>query len=109
MVPGDRKRFSLQPHEAYGVIKPKLIRQIPRSKFSQRIVLEVGKRLTAVHGIGGRRRRVTIVEIRPDSVIVDGNHPFAGKVVEIEVSLLTLDSSSNANKQKPQFDLGGQG
>jgi FKBP-type peptidyl-prolyl cis-trans isomerase 2 len=52
---------------------------------------------------------VTVVEIRPDSVIVDGNHRPAGKVVELEVSLLSLDSSSNSNELKPQFDLGGQG
>ena len=33
----------------------------------------------------------------------------ARKAVELEISLLSLDSSSNANKQNPQFDLGGQG
>jgi hypothetical protein len=31
------------------------------------------------------------------------------RIVKLEVSLLSLDSSSNTNKQKPQFDLGGQG
>jgi peptidylprolyl isomerase len=109
MAPGERKQFTLQPHEAYGKIKRKLVRKIPRTRFPQQLVLRVGKRLTAVRGIAGRRRRVTVVEIRPDSVIVDGNHPLAGKVVELEVSLLSLDSSSNSNQQKPQFDLGGQG
>jgi len=109
MAPGERKQFTLQPHEAYGKIKRKLVRKIPRTRFPQQLVLKVGKRLTAVRGIAGRRRRVTVVEIRPDSVIVDGNHPLAGKVVELEVSLLSLDSSSNSNQRKPQFDLGGQG
>jgi len=109
MAPGERKQFTLQPHEAYGKIKRKLVRKIPRTGFPQQLVLKVGKRLTVVRGIAGRRRRVTVVEIRPDSVIVDGNHPLAGKVVELEVSLLSLDSSSNSNQRKPQFDLGGQG
>jgi FKBP-type peptidyl-prolyl cis-trans isomerase 2 len=108
MAPGDRKRFTLQPHEAYGNIKPKLIRPIPRAKFPPRMALEVGKRLTAVLGPAGRRRRVTVVEIRPDSVVVDGNHPLAGQVIELEVSLLSLDSSTNANRRKPQFDVGGE-
>jgi FKBP-type peptidyl-prolyl cis-trans isomerase 2 len=40
---------------------------------------------------------------------VDGNHPLAGKVIELEVSLLSLDSSADANKRNPQFDLGGRG
>src|SRR5687767_12608753 len=95
MAPGDRKQLTLQPHEAYGKLEPKLVRQIPRERFPKHVNLQVGKRLTAVYGVAGHRRRVTIVEIRPDSVIVDGNHPLAGKVVKLEVSLISLDSSSN--------------
>jgi peptidylprolyl isomerase len=109
MAPGDRKQLKLQPQQAYGAVKPKLIRQIPRKRFPQHLALKVGKRLTAFVASSGRRERVRIVKIGPDSVTVDGNHPLAGKVVELEISLLSLDSSSNANKQKPQFDLGGQG
>ena len=45
----------------------------------------------------GRRQRVRVVEINPDSVTVDGNHPLAGKVIELEVNLISLDSSANAN------------
>lgn len=108
MAPGDRKQLTLQPHEAYGDIRPKLIRQLPRERFPKRLALRVGKRLTVVHGIAGHRRRVTVVEIGPDLVTVDGNHPLAGKVVELEISLLSLDSSANANRGKPQFDMGGE-
>jgi peptidylprolyl isomerase len=108
MAPGDRKRFTLQPQEAFGSVKLKLIRKIPRAKFPPKIALEVGKRLMAVDGIAGRRRRVTVVEIRADAVVVDGNHPLAGLVIELEVSLLSLDSSANANRRKQQFDMGGE-
>jgi peptidylprolyl isomerase len=109
MAPGDRKQLTLQPQEAYGAVRPNLIRHIPRERIPQHIALKVGKRLMAVRGLVGRRRRVTVVEIRPDSVLVDGNHPLAGKVIELEVVLISLDSSSNANKEKPQFDTGGSG
>jgi len=108
MAPGDCKRITLAPAEAYGDVQPKLVRMIPRTRFPKNLKLKVGKRLTAVHGVAGRRRRVTIVEITPDSVVVDGNHPLAGKVVELEVNLLTLDSSADANSSKPQFDMGGE-
>jgi peptidylprolyl isomerase len=108
MAPGERKRFTLEPHEAYGPVKLKLIRQIPRERFPPQMVLKVGKRLTAVQGIAGRRRRVTIVEISPDAIVVDGNHPLAGLVIELEVGLLSLDSSAHANQRKQQFDMGGE-
>ena len=109
MNQGDQKRFTLQPVDAYGDVQGSLIREIPRERFPKDLALHVGKKLTALRGRAGRRRRVTVVEIKPDSVVVDGNHPLAGKVIELEVCLLTLDSSSNANKQKPQFDVGGAG
>ena len=108
MAPGDRKRLTLQPAEAYGDVQPKLLRQIPRSRFPKHLKLQVGKRLTAVQGLAGRRRRVTVVKINRDSVVVDGNHPLAGKVVILEVNLLTVDSSADANRRKPQFDVGGE-
>lgn len=108
MVPGDRKRLTLQPGEAYGDLKPKLLRMIPRSRFPKHLELKVGKRLTAVYGLAGRRRRVTVVEVTPDAVLVDGNHPLAGKVVDLEVNLISLDSSAEANVNKPQFDIGGE-
>ena len=81
-------------------MQPKLMRLIPRSRFPKHLKLQVGKRLTAVHGLAGRRRRVTVVEINSDSVVVDGNHPLAGKVVVLEVNLISLDSSADANRQQ---------
>lgn len=42
MAPGERKQLTLQPQEAYGPVKAKLIQQIPRQRFPQHIALEVG-------------------------------------------------------------------
>ena len=109
MAPGDRRQLTLQPQEAYGKVKRNLIQQIPRQRFPQHIAPKVGKRLTAFVASSGRRERVRIIKISSNSVTLDGNHPLAGKVIELEISLISLDSSSNANKQKPQFDVGGQG
>lgn len=109
MAQGDRKQLTLQPREAYGKVQPKLIRQIPRDRFPKHIVLRVGKRLTAIEAATGRRRRVRVMNVNPDSVLVDGNHPLAGRIVQLEVLLIAIDSSSNANHRKPQIDTGGEG
>src|ERR1043165_7383292 len=60
MAPGDRKQLTPQPQEAYGAVKRKLIRQIPRERFPQHIALKVGKRLTAFVASSGRRERVRV-------------------------------------------------
>lgn len=110
MAPGECKQLSLPPAEAYGTVQPKLIRQIPRSQFPKHVVLEVGKRLTATQKLARRRRRVTVVEIHADFVIVDGNHPLAGKVIELEVRLMAVNSSGNGKPRKKSLnDIGGEG
>jgi FKBP-type peptidyl-prolyl cis-trans isomerase 2 len=87
-------------------------RGVRDAQLRRRGDLKVGKRLTAVQRVAGRRQRVTVVEIRSDSVIVDGNHPLAGMVIELEVMLVSLGSSSaasaGANHSQPQFDADGE-
>ena len=108
MAPGERKSLTLQPAEAYGEVQPRLIRPIPRERFPKHLELHVGKRLTAIAGIAGRRRRVTVVEIGEEHVLIDANHPLAGQIVVLEVNLLAVDSSAKAKRSKPQVDVGGK-
>ena len=108
MSPGEQKHFTLQPIDAFGPSKPGLVKEIPRHQFPKRMVLRVGKRLSALSTISGRRRKVRVVEIKRQSIVVDGNHPLAGKVVELDVTLISVDSSANTNRLRPQFDVGGE-
>lgn len=108
MSQGEHKCLKLPAAEAYGPVKNRLIREVPRSQFPPHLTLRVGKQLTARFRATGRRHKVRIVEIKPDSVIVDGNHPLAGKNVTLEVHLISVDASANANRASPQFDVGGE-
>jgi FKBP-type peptidyl-prolyl cis-trans isomerase 2 len=108
MAQGERRKLTLQPNEAYGKVRSKFIRQIPRERFAQNIALQVGKRLTAITASSGRRRRVRVLKITRDFVLVDGNHPLAGKVIELEICLVSIDSSAAANRRKPQFNMDGE-
>jgi len=108
MNQGDQKRLTLQPADAFGVVQPRLIREIPRRRLSTKRELKLGMRLTAKSLASGTRRRVRVVEINPLSVLVDGNHPQAGRVIDWDVMLLSVDSSSEANRTKPQVDTGGE-
>jgi FKBP-type peptidyl-prolyl cis-trans isomerase 2 len=104
MAPGEHRRLTLQPAEAYGHVQPKLVKELPRAQFPRRIKLRVGKRLIALSKSSGRQRRVRVVEINPKSIKVDGNHALAGQVIELEVLLISVDRSSDANRS----DLGGE-
>lgn len=108
MATGEQKRLTLQPQDAYGAIRRNLIHEIPRERLSSHFVLRVGKRLVAVTASSGRRRQVRIIEINPQSVIVDGNHPLAGKILEVELQLVSLNSTSAQARRRKQ-DAGGEG
>src|SRR5688572_17406778 len=49
MMPGDRKQLTLQPPAARRTVQPKLVQEIPRARFPEHLMLQVGKRLTAVN------------------------------------------------------------
>ena len=92
MAIGEQRRLTLQPKDAYGEVRRNLIREVPRQRFSNHLVLSAGKRLVSVAATSGRRRQVRIIEVRPETVVIDGNHPLAGKVLEVELQLVSLDS-----------------
>lgn len=108
MAPGEHKRLTLQPSEAFGEFQPGLVKEIPRASISKGISLRVGKRLKALSTWSGRQRRVRVIEIGRWSIKVDGNHSLAGKVVELDVQVISVDGSPEANRSLPQFDVGGE-
>jgi FKBP-type peptidyl-prolyl cis-trans isomerase SlyD len=109
MRPGERKCITLQPKEAFGEVQARLIREIPRSCFRTKTFLTSGMILNAKSaGQTKRGRRVRVVELKTDSIVVDGNHPRAGRTVELSLYLMSVDSSSEANRSRPQFDCGGE-
>ena len=103
MAHGEEKRLTLEPKDAYGAICHQLIREVPRERFRTCLDLRVGKRLIS-HGVTSSRR-VRVVEIRETTVVVDGNHPLAGKVLEVELQLVSLVASlENAAGRDSQSD-----
>jgi peptidylprolyl isomerase len=93
MAEGEQKRLTLQPKDAYGVIHPELIKEVSRQRFPRHLKLHVGQRLRATGVKSGRRRLVEVAELKPNTVVVDGNHPLAGEVLEVELQLISVVSS----------------
>ncbi len=90
MAVGEQKRLRLTAEQAYGLVDPKLIKEVPRNRFAPGLELAVGKELQSTGAKSGRKRRFKIVEVRPDAVVVDANHPLAGEAVEVELQLIAL-------------------
>lgn len=94
MAKGEKKRLKLQPKEAYGAVRNKLIKEVSRQRFPSAMNLHIGQRVIATGRTTGRRRSVEIVGLKPDTVVVDGNHPLAGKILDVEVQLISLSATA---------------
>jgi FKBP-type peptidyl-prolyl cis-trans isomerase 2 len=94
MAEGDRKRLRLAPQEAYGTIRRDLIHEIPRDRIPSTVNLEVGKWLINRRKDLIHSRRVRIIDIQATTVIVDGNHPLAGKTVTVEMQILSVETTA---------------
>jgi len=92
MAVGESKQLTLAPADAYGEVRHKRIREISRRRLPGRLEPYVGARLTLVSAASGRRRKVRIIELKAISVVIDGNHPLAGKVLEAEIMLISLNA-----------------
>ncbi len=72
-------------------MNPARIRKLRRARFAEGDSLRVGQRLRVLDR-NGRSRRVRVVEMRGDTVVVDTNHRWAGQAVEMRVTVIGIQA-----------------
>ena len=85
---GDHKKFTLTPAEGFGQPNPKALVQIPRANFHNSKV-EKGMTFTTT-GKNGRPLNGIVEEVKKDVVMINFNHPLAGKTVTFDVEILDV-------------------
>ncbi|RLE58260.1 MAG: peptidylprolyl isomerase [Thermoprotei archaeon] len=82
---GDEKEIELSPAEAFGTRDPNKIKVYSAKEFSMRgIIPRPGLEVE----VGGRRG--TVISVGGGRVIVDFNHPLAGKTLMYSVKILDI-------------------
>jgi FKBP-type peptidyl-prolyl cis-trans isomerase 2 len=89
MKVGGEKKVQVQPEEAYGPVDPAAFRELPRENIPPE-ALKVGTQVT-VSTPQGQSFPVRVHEIREKTVVMDLNHPLAGKALTFEVKILQID------------------
>jgi peptidylprolyl isomerase len=87
LTTGQSKTLIVPPEQAYGLPDPARIHRWSRRRFPKEVTLRAGK-LVRFLDERGRRCCVRILEANSKVVVVDGNHPWAGQTLELEVKLL---------------------
>ncbi len=83
---GDKKQVVLTPGEGYGEHDPHGLQEVPRGAFPPDFEPKVGMELTA-EGPNGEPVPFSVREVRPETVVIDLNHPLAGKTLHFDVTV----------------------
>jgi FKBP-type peptidyl-prolyl cis-trans isomerase SlyD len=83
---GDQKKVVVGPGEGYGEHDPKGMQEVPRGAFPPGFEPQAGMELTA-EGQDGEPVPFVVREVRPESIVIDLNHPLAGKTLHFDVTV----------------------
>jgi FKBP-type peptidyl-prolyl cis-trans isomerase SlyD len=94
---GDRKQVVVPPGDGYGDHDPRGLQEVPRSAFPADFDPKVGMELTA-EGPQGEPVPFAIREVRPDTVLIDLNHPLAGKTLHFDVTIREVRAATDEER-----------
>jgi FKBP-type peptidyl-prolyl cis-trans isomerase SlyD len=94
MKVGGEKNVRVKPEEGYGVVNPKAFQEVPKEKIPAD-ALKVGTTLTA-RSAQGQTVQVRVHEIKEKTVVLDLNHPLAGRTLVFDVKVLDIQPSQPA-------------
>ena len=87
LVNGDEREFTIPPEQAFGQHNPQNVQAVERGNFDQE-ELELGAMFSFQNGDG--ELPGVIVDVDDNDVMIDFNHPLAGKNIIFQVKIIDI-------------------
>jgi len=86
---GDTKELTVGPEDGYGQPDPAALVEVPKSQLPAEVTPEVG---LVVRGVNpdGQSFPAKISEVKGETVVLDLNHPLAGKTLTFRVKVVDI-------------------
>ena len=84
---GENKTIEIEPTDAYGEYDETLIIEVPKTQVPENV--EVGMMLQTFGPMGPSV--VKVLEIKDEVVVIDVNHPLAGKKLTFELEVVGVE------------------
>lgn len=91
---GAEKHVVVKPEDAYGLVDFNKRKEVPKSEIPPN-GMKVGAEIARPEG-QGRIRMFKVHEIREHTVVIDLNHPMAGKTLVFDVKVVDIQPEPNA-------------
>tara|TARA_R100001369_G_scaffold67879_1_gene95267 strand:+ start:1143 stop:1589 length:447 start_codon:yes stop_codon:yes gene_type:complete len=85
----EKKTITIYKEEAYGKINDDLIQEVNKNELPQDMTPEVGMGLVS-KSPDGQEMNLRVVEVKEESVVIDGNHPLAGKDLIFDLEVVSI-------------------
>jgi len=92
MKVGESKQVTVEPELGYGPINPQAVQEIPIENIPEE-ARKVGAQLQGKDG-QGRMVHPRVTEVKEQMVVLDFNHPLAGKKLFFDVKILDIKAAS---------------
>lgn len=89
LATGAAKEFDLPPEQGYGPVRKDLYQTVDAAQIPEE-ARKVGTMLMA-QGEGGQQRPVRVSEVKGDKIVLDLNHPLAGKKLHFAIKVLSVE------------------
>ena len=86
---GETRDVTLKSEQAYGAFDPKAIIEVKKSLIPENLQ-EKGQMLVGP-GPSGDVRRFKVLEIKENTIVLDFNHPLAGKSIMFKVKIVNIE------------------
>ena len=103
---GDKFSCKIKPIDGYGEYDPQLILDVDRKQFETDQEIEVGMQFQVMTPQGPSI--VTVKEVGPETIKIDGNHELAGKNLNFDVEVVEVREPTE-EELNPQGCGGGCG
>ena len=87
MTVGEMKTIEIEPENAYGDIKPQMMSEVPLSQVPEGV--KAGDMLQGQNQFGPVS--VVVTEIKESTVVLDMNHPLAGKKLIFDLEVVSVN------------------
>lgn len=89
MSVGEVKDVVLNPQDAYGEHKQEFIQAYSKNQFPPEVDLEAGSTIAGQNELG-QTMMAKIVSVNGDDVLLDFNHPMAGKTLCFNIEVVSI-------------------
>ncbi len=89
MQPGESKTARIAPENAYGPRREEMVVELSRADLPPTVRPQVGQQLQFPQKEGGSMI-VRVAEVTDTSIVIDANHPLAGRELIFEIELVEI-------------------